>query len=114
MTELNVEMICSSCKNNTVTDHALNTYYVLNILSTKKVRKKCHLYCNAASAAARSLQSHLTLRPHSWQPSRLRRPWDSPGKSTGVGCHCLLQCIVMTPKKMPTLVMPAPVNTNDI
>ena len=20
-------------------------------------------------------------------------PWDSPGKNTGVGCHCLLQCI---------------------
>lgn len=52
MTELNVEMICSSCKSNIVTDHALNTYYVLNILSTK-VQKKCHLYCNAAAAAAR-------------------------------------------------------------
>ena len=23
---------------------------------------------------------------------RLLRPWDSPGKNTGVGCHCLLQC----------------------
>ena len=23
--------------------------------------------------------------------TRLPRPWDSPGKSTGVGCHCLLQ-----------------------
>ena len=22
---------------------------------------------------------------------RLLRPWDLPGKSTGVGCHCLLQ-----------------------
>ena len=22
--------------------------------------------------------------------TRLPRPWDSPGKSTGVGCHCLL------------------------
>ena len=21
------------------------------------------------------------------------RPWDSPGKNTGVGCHFLLQCI---------------------
>ena len=20
-------------------------------------------------------------------------PWDSPGKNTGVGCHCLLQCM---------------------
>jgi len=25
------------------------------------------------------------------QPTRLRRPWDSPGKSTGVSCHFLLQ-----------------------
>ena len=23
----------------------------------------------------------------------LRRPWDSPGKNTGVGCHFLLQCM---------------------
>ena len=29
-------------------------------------------------------------RPHGLQPTRLLRPWDSPGKSTGVGCHCLL------------------------
>ena len=28
--------------------------------------------------------------PHGLQPSRLLRPWDSPGKSTGVGCHRLL------------------------
>ena len=26
-------------------------------------------------------------RPHGLQPTRLLRPWDSPGKSTGVGCH---------------------------
>ena len=25
------------------------------------------------------------------QPTRLPRPWDSPGKNTGVGCHFLLQ-----------------------
>ena len=51
MTDLNVETICLSCKNNIITYHALNTYYVLNILSTKKVWKKCRLYCNAAAAA---------------------------------------------------------------
>ena len=32
------------------------------------------------------------MLPHGWQPTRLRRPWDSPGKNTGVGCHFLLQC----------------------
>ena len=30
--------------------------------------------------------------PHRCQPTRLPRPWDSPGKNTGVGCHFLLQC----------------------
>ena len=30
-------------------------------------------------------------RPHGLQPTRLLHPWDSPGKSTGVGCHCLLR-----------------------
>ena len=34
-----------------------------------------------------------SVRPRRQQPTRLLRPWDSPGKSTGVGCHCLLQCI---------------------
>ena len=34
-----------------------------------------------------------SVRPHRRQPTRLPRPWDSPGKSTGVGCHCLLQCM---------------------
>ena len=29
-------------------------------------------------------------RPHGLQPTRLLRPWDFPGKSTGVGCHHLL------------------------
>ena len=29
--------------------------------------------------------------PHALQPTRLLHPWDFPGKSTGVGCHCLLQ-----------------------
>ena len=29
--------------------------------------------------------------PHGLQPTRLLRPWDFPGKSTGVGCRCLLQ-----------------------
>ena len=33
-----------------------------------------------------------TLRdPHGLQPTRLLHPWDFPGKSTGVGCHCLFQ-----------------------
>ena len=33
-----------------------------------------------------------SVRPHGLQPTRLLRPWDSPGKNTVVGCHVLLQC----------------------
>ena len=31
-----------------------------------------------------------SLWPHGHQPTRLLRPWDPPGKSTGMACHCLL------------------------
>ena len=34
-----------------------------------------------------------SVRPHRRQPIRLPRPWDSPGKNAGVGCHFLLQCM---------------------
>ena len=44
--------------------------------------------------AAKSLQSCLTLcDPIDGSPSDSPRPWDSPGKNTGVGCHFLLQCM---------------------
>ena len=47
----------------------------------------------AAAAAAKSLQSCDSVRPHRGQPTRLPHPWDSPGKKIGVGCHFLLQCM---------------------
>ena len=34
-----------------------------------------------------------SVLPNGRQPTRLPRPWDSPGKNTGVGCHFLLQCM---------------------
>ena len=36
-----------------------------------------------------------SVGPHRQQPTRLLRPWYSPGKNTGVGCHFLLQCLKM-------------------
>ena len=47
----------------------------------------------AAATAAKSLQPYLTLQPHRRQPTRVPRPWDSPGNNTGVGCHFPLQCM---------------------
>ena len=34
-----------------------------------------------------------SVQPQRRQPTRLCRPWDSPGKNTGVGCHFFLQCM---------------------
>ena len=50
---------------------------------------------------SRSVMSDSS-RPRGLQPTRLLCLWDFPGKSTGVGCHCLLlQCIMMlTPKSL--------------
>ena len=44
------------------------------------------------AAAAASVVSD-SVRPQRRQPTRLRHPWDSPDKTTGVGCHFLLQCM---------------------
>ena len=37
-----------------------------------------------------------TLQPNGLWPARLLCPWESPGQSTGVGCHVLLQGIFLT------------------
>ena len=46
--------------------------------------------CVSCSVVSNSLQ------PHGLQPSRFLRPWDSPSKNTGVGCHFLLHGIFPT------------------
>ena len=56
-------------------------------LSTTDINSCCCCCCQVASVVSDS------VRPHRRQPTRLPRPWDSPGKNTGVGCHFLLQCI---------------------
>ena len=48
---------------------------------------------SSACMHAKSLESCPTLRPYEQQPTRLLCPRNSPGKSTGVGCHFLLQCM---------------------
>ena len=39
----------------------------------------------------KSLSPVRLLATRGLQPTRLLRPWDFLGKSTGVGCHCLLR-----------------------
>ena len=64
---------------------ALQADSLLIELSGKPLFMCC--WCYVASVVSNSVW------PHRWQPTRLRHPWDSPGKNTGVGCHFLLQCM---------------------
>ena len=59
-----------------------------------------------------------SLRPHRRQPTSLPRPWDSPGKNTGAGCHFLLQCMKVKSERevaqsCPTLRNPIDVTHQD-
>ena len=47
-----------------------------------------------------------SVRSHRRQPTRLLRPWDFPGKSTGVGCHRLL----LMGSKYPKYLMPTSIH----
>ena len=100
--------------------HAWNRYFYLQINCTwgeglwesrtyrstgNSLGLWCCCCCQVTSVVSNS------VRPHRWQPARLPRPWDSPGKNTGVGCHFLLQCMKVkseseVPQSCPTLCDP--------
>ena len=134
----------SSCVSTSLPRHTLSKFLFFPIRQMWKCyRDILSQISNAAAAAAKSLQSCLTLcdpidssppgslvpgileakhwsglpfpspmhesekwkwscsvvsdsqRPHGLQPSRFLCPWGFPGKSTGVGCHCLLQLVML-------------------
>ena len=60
---------------------------IITIFLNSIYMRCCCCCCQVALVVSNS------VRPHRRQPTRLPRPWDSPGKNTGVGCHFLLQCM---------------------
>ena len=60
----------------------------------------CCCCCCVASVVSNS------VRPHGWQPTRVPRPRDSPGKNTGVGCHFLRQCMKVKSESEVTQLCP--------
>ena len=64
-------------KNTGVGCHFL--FQCIKVKSESKVAQSCPTVMSNSS------------RPHRLQPTSLLRPWDLPGKSTGVGCHRLLR-----------------------
>ena len=69
-------------------DHKmLSTCLLLLVASTVSKLIVQNTCCKVTSVVSNSVW------PHRRQPTRLPRPWDSPGKNTGVACHFLLQCM---------------------
>ena len=54
-----------------------------------------------------------SVHPQRRQPTRLPRPWDSPGKNTGVGCHFLLQCMKVKSEREVAQSCPTPSDPMD-
>ena len=54
-----------------------------------------------------------SVQPHRRQPTRLPRPWGSPGMNTGVGCHFLLQCMKVKSESEVTQLCPTLSNPMD-
>ena len=81
---------------NDINQRALSSPMLRNfaLFSTTKTQTDSEkTYKTAAAAAAVTSVVSDCVGPHRQQPTRLPRPWDSPGKNTGVGCHFLLQCM---------------------
>ena len=79
----------SVSKNTLLTSHcSRHLIYICWLLHSIKKKKELQ-YLLLLLLLSRSVVSN-SYRPHRLQPTRLLRPWDFPGKSTGVGCHCLL------------------------
>ena len=69
----------------------------------------CFMYAAAANTSVVSDSG----RPKRWQPTRLPRPWDSPGKNTGVACRFLLQCMKVKSENEVAQSCPTPSDPMD-
>ena len=74
----------------------------------KRVRHNCCCCCCCVASVVSD-----SVQPRRRQPTRLPRPWDSPGKNTGVGCHFLLQCMKVKSESEVAQSCPTPSNPMD-
>ena len=83
-------------------------YYMAAWMGGESGREWIHVYVWLSFFSVHKKLSHIdnwlccccvasvvsdSARPHRQQPTRLPHPWEPPGKTTGVGCHFLLQCM---------------------
>ena len=74
--------LCPYHVNNNKRINAAENTMILSVHKTNSRASKSVQF----SSVTQSVMSD-SLQPHGLQPTRLLRPWDSPGKSTGVGYH---------------------------
>ena len=91
-------------------DGSLPGSAVLGILQARTLEWVAISFSNAWKWKVKWSRSVVSnpQQPHGLQPSRLLCPWDFPGKSTGVGCHCLLRDKMATSLNFPSS---SPLNT---
>ena len=80
-------MLCASYLNLSFNPNSHSKYFFYQCLFTNDFHKDVEV------KGSDSVMSD-SLPPYGLQPTGLLCPWDFPGKSTGVGCHCLLQPII--------------------
>ena len=71
--------------------YSITAFCILHVARLEFPRETGLILRCAGKAGNPSVVSD-SVRPQRQQPTRLPRPWDSPGKNTGVGCHFLPQC----------------------
>ena len=74
------------------------SYYVLILWKLETTEAPCSKWKWSRSVVSDS------SRPHGLRPTRLLCPWDFPGKSAGVGCHCLLHVVKLLLNRIVDLV----------
>ena len=71
-------------------------------IGERDVQKTQHIQTSVSCSF--SVVSH-SLQHHGLQSTRLLPLWDFPGKNTGMGCHFLLQGILLTQGSNPYLLL---------
>ena len=116
-----VAWVRHSWETNTFHFHGLIHYIILPFIfkGNKTMERVTFLLEEKRQRKSRSwllLLSHSvsdSVRPQRQQPTRLPRPWDSPGKNTGVGCHFLLQCMKVKSEREVVESYPTPSDPMD-
>ena len=95
-------LIYTTWKSSVISPWVKDIYYLVYSSAT---------FCSAT--AAKSLQLCPTLYDPRQQPTRLHCRWDSPGKNTGGGCHCFLQCMKVKSESEGAQLCPTPSDPMD-